>query len=184
MIPKVTIEELDKTIFPQGGRDLWNALSGNIRSERRRVVMEKLGFGRTPRRIPLKSCGYHVVYEKLAEALEIDTTKESTAANDRLMVQLLTQYRPPLGNANAPEPVREGEVEVCPDCRRRKARTIGAVIKGDCPKWYATHDAEAEEDCRRYARHNQPGSEPLTVEEQNRLARAMQEANVGEVKRT
>ena len=42
---------------------------------------------------------------------------------------------------------------VCPECGRKKAHSVGDVLKGLCPKWWAIRDAEAEEDCKRFASH-------------------------------
>lgn len=37
----------------------------------------------------------------------------------------------------------------CPECGRAKAKDIGGVLAGHCPKWYAIRDPEAEKDCFR-----------------------------------
>lgn len=43
------------------------------------------------------------------------------------------------------ESVRE---ETCPDCGRIKAATVDSILRGDCPKWYAINDPDADIDCR------------------------------------
>lgn len=43
------------------------------------------------------------------------------------------------------ESVRE---ELCPDCGRVKATTVNSILRGDCPKWYAINDPDADIDCR------------------------------------
>ena len=48
--------------------------------------------------------------------------------------------------------------DVCPDCGRQKAHNVEDVSKGYCPKWWAIRDAEAEEDCKRFA--SQQANEP------------------------
>jgi hypothetical protein len=42
--------------------------------------------------------------------------------------------------------------ETCPDCGRNKARDVNDVSAGDCPKWWAIRDSEADVDCQRYIR--------------------------------
>lgn len=41
--------------------------------------------------------------------------------------------------------------DICPECCRTKARNIGDVLAGFCPKWWAIRDPEAENDCKRVA---------------------------------
>lgn len=43
------------------------------------------------------------------------------------------------------ENVRAG---ICPDCGRIKATTVNSILRGDCPKWYAITDLDADLDCR------------------------------------
>ena len=50
--------------------------------------------------------------------------------------------------------------EICPECGRPKAKTAGDAASGMCPKWWATMDQAAEDDCEAFATHikpNRPG---------------------------
>ena len=41
--------------------------------------------------------------------------------------------------------------ELCPDCKRKKARNAEDCANGDCDKWYAVRDKESQEECARIA---------------------------------
>lgn len=43
------------------------------------------------------------------------------------------------------------EREICPDCKRKKARNADDCANGDCDKWYAVRDPEAKAECARIA---------------------------------
>jgi len=43
------------------------------------------------------------------------------------------------------------ERELCPDCKRKKARNAEDCANGDCDKWYAVRDKESQEECARIA---------------------------------
>ncbi len=53
----------------------------------------------------------------------------------------------------------------CPDCQREKARSAYEIISGACPKWYATRDYEAWEDCGRSKAARLIASKALHAEE-------------------
>jgi hypothetical protein len=53
------------------------------------------------------------------------------------------------------ELVEKKSGSVCPDCGREKAHTVGDVVKGMCPKWWAIRDEGAVLDCQSVAKNRQ-----------------------------
>lgn len=41
--------------------------------------------------------------------------------------------------------------DVCPDCKRGKAKNVADAAAGLCPKWWAVRDEMADQDCARHA---------------------------------
>ena len=46
---------------------------------------------------------------------------------------------------------KPANISKCPDCGREKAKDAVESSMGFCPKWWAIHDHDAHEDCRRSA---------------------------------
>lgn len=55
-----------------------------------------------------------------------------------------------------PVPDEPIATDICPDCGRPKACIAVDIMRGACPKWYATHDDEAAQDCERQAAQGIP----------------------------
>jgi len=55
------------------------------------------------------------------------------------------------GNLRAAVEKPKEDLLRCPDCGRIKAMDAVGCAMGKCPKWFAIHDQEAHEDCRRVA---------------------------------
>jgi len=51
--------------------------------------------------------------------------------------------------------------DICPECGRKKAHSAEDVSRGLCPKWWAIRDPEAEEDCKRFAAHQEDFTDPV-----------------------
>ena len=45
--------------------------------------------------------------------------------------------------------------DICPECRRKKAKSADDCAAGLCPKWYAIRDKESANDCRNVSRAQQ-----------------------------
>lgn len=69
------------------------------------------------------------------------------AANNYDRVRGLRQKPCPACNPNGSRAAPKDR-EICPDCKRPKARDSDDCRRGDCPKWYAIYDQMAEDDCR------------------------------------
>lgn len=96
---------------------------------------------------------------KTPECIHCDDRRFVAGNNDDLVHGRRQKPCPvcnPSGTRPEPKDNAPAKPEMCPDCQRPKAKNIGDVLIGRCPKWYAIRDPEAVADCRQHAPAESP----------------------------
>ena len=90
--------------------------------------------------------------QEVADGAWGDDPRTRGLARDRLAAHPAPQ---PSGPVEALDDLTRDEISslakrLCPDCGREKAMSAADAARGQCPKWWAITDADAEKDCRNH----------------------------------